>query len=955
MKSWLRSVSIAILLTILSLSLILSLLPTLLKPLLNNYLPGLLSPDEAAPAQFHISTFNWNRLSIDKLELPLPDGSLLALDKLTLNYSPRQLLHGQLKNLDIHSITLSLADQRGKQLAGVAAQGAKQAAKHTLSQKKPIAIPPFIQWLRLPLERISIASIQLQHPTFSAELQASVTPELWRLWGDLQINNAPLPWQLEAQLQSAGQLLVMLSEGSQLLTQLHADIKQDEQGQTHIKLQQQTQLDALIERLLLISDVNVPMNNPLQAAQLEAQVSLPAELHIPQDITLNSTLSISSEETELLNQHGQTIHWQQSKLELTLDKEQSDGWHVHLTGEHRLQAQIPVEGTASMLWQLHQPESKQSLLTGQCNAELSECELNSHLSLHASQSQGFDTQLALTSQASWQIEQGIKASSSLLMDAHQQATSKLPSAQLNTQGTFRFNTSNLGKWSIESKQGLTSKLVLGQITLPEATTEKPATAARRSKKSAKAELTPTHAQLSPIHFSLLSDLHIRQQQDKIQFSSLAIAIQAFQAKLLQKTSTSTHTIADLNVGNSQVNCVPQLQTSSIEAKCQLAVKLEPSNWQQWPIPDLTVSGPLHVSQTSTDTSQQQTLTGDMMVSLAQGAVTLRSRLSHRMQQEKGQISQQGSAQLHLADMPTNWDSLHLSNMTNLTKVQLLSGSLSAQGWLDWQQAPNQNWKIKPDIMLRADNVSMTYDNSVTLENWSSMFALRRPLDFNSQQPGDYLVDAQISGDTLNPGIELSSILARSQVRIPADMSYALINMYELNIDALGGRIYAPNIQFDTRKETNAFNIQVDHLQVAELAKLEPNAEVEATGTLDGSLPIVLTKEGPGVPAGQLLARDPGGVVRYNNETSQALKQSDQTVGLAMQLLENFQYNQLESNIQYQPDGKLNLGLQFQGHNPDFFDGQATHLNVNLDYNLLDLLESLRITQGVIQKVEEKYK
>ena len=41
--------------------------------------------------------------------------------------------------------------------------------------------------------------------------------------------------------------------------------------------------------------------------------------------------------------------------------------------------------------------------------------------------------------------------------------------------------------------------------------------------------------------------------------------------------------------------------------------------------------------------------------------------------------------------------------------------------------------------------------------------------------------------------------------------------------------------------------------------------------------------------------------------------------------------------------------------PDFFDGQKTHLNVNLDYNLLDLLESLRIANDVIEKVEQKYK
>ena len=76
--------------------------------------------------------------------------------------------------------------------------------------------------------------------------------------------------------------------------------------------------------------------------------------------------------------------------------------------------------------------------------------------------------------------------------------------------------------------------------------------------------------------------------------------------------------------------------------------------------------------------------------------------------------------------------------------------------------------------------------------------------------------------------------------------------------------------------------------------------------------------------------------------------------MAMTLLQDFQYNELESAIRYQPDGSLNLGLAFAGHNPDFFDGQSTRLNVNLEYNLLDLLHSLRVTDNLVQELEQKY-
>src|SRR5690554_7445196 len=74
--------------------------------------------------------------------------------------------------------------------------------------------------------------------------------------------------------------------------------------------------------------------------------------------------------------------------------------------------------------------------------------------------------------------------------------------------------------------------------------------------------------------------------------------------------------------------------------------------------------------------------------------------------------------------------------------------------------------------------------------------------------------------------------------------------------------------------------------------------------------------------------------------------------MAMQLLSDFQYNKLQAGVAYQPDGKFNLDLQFQGKNPGFFNGKPTHLNVNLEYNLLDLLESLRIADDIITRSEE---
>jgi hypothetical protein len=153
---------------------------------------------------------------------------------------------------------------------------------------------------------------------------------------------------------------------------------------------------------------------------------------------------------------------------------------------------------------------------------------------------------------------------------------------------------------------------------------------------------------------------------------------------------------------------------------------------------------------------------------------------------------------------------------------------------------------------------------------------------------------------------------------------------------------------------NAFGIEIEGIEVEQIAALEAGSGITATGKLDGILPIILLPEGPQVPAGSLYARAPGGIVQFRGATADSLKKSDPSVGLAMQVLNDFRYDKLQNNVTYQPNGELKLGLQFQGYNPTFFDGQATHFNLNLDYNLLDLLESLRISNDIVQKLENKY-
>src|SRR5690554_7120615 len=87
--------------------------------------------------------------------------------------------------------------------------------------------------------------------------------------------------------------------------------------------------------------------------------------------------------------------------------------------------------------------------------------------------------------------------------------------------------------------------------------------------------------------------------------------------------------------------------------------------------------------------------------------------------------------------------------------------------------------------------------------------------------------------------------------------------------------------------------------MSQVVAIEPSSEIKATGILDGLVPVVITPEGLEIPTGSLFARDPGGNVRYQNATADALAQSDQSMGMAMQLLSDFQYNKLQAGVAYQ--------------------------------------------------------
>ncbi|MCY0964976.1 intermembrane phospholipid transport protein YdbH family protein [Parathalassolituus penaei] len=865
-------------------------LPYWLRPLLNQSLPGAAHWLTGLELQLHIDHLSWQRLDISTARLQLTDGSEAELHNLHLEFPALwQNRQTHPRRLDIEQLTITL-NQQGSQLAvaGVSQAGRKAGERlETAIEQQQPINLPQLQ------DWLALPLDSIRIHTLSVHhpwLDASLASQL-----NVQ------QWRVYGDVQLKGldqpwQLESQLSQSGQLLLQLSEQETlllqlyaniQQDQGNTRIDLRQQLELAALYPRLQQASSSGLPVPTGLPIPG--PQLISTVELQLPAAALLPRDLSIHSN-TRLPLATGTRQPWQQldGELQISLDHNAGAQWDWQILSPTFSLAYQPADG------QRLQVRASQLQVSGQCDDNLRRCEFTQQGEVGLQQSgQSLTVNPAVT--GVWENEQ-------LDISANPTLTASTPFGPLNA------NASTSIHWQSE------------QIRL--------------TINSLQARLQPDKRFRTQTGWSsqpLLMKLQEAANLTLIPHPQLGYRIEAAPWKITTDPLRLTRNKDYIQLGGGSLECQPSMSFP----QCQLDLRVRDSHLDPWPIPAARLFGPLRWQASSNQ------IDADLQLQAANQQLLLRSRLQHNLS------SGDGSAQWHLDRFNLNWQAMGLKDMENLTGVQLLAGQLSGQGWLDW----DKQGELHPDMMLRADDISLIWNNSLSVEGWDFLLALREP---PGSKGAGYVADAQLTASTLNNGLNFSNLLARARLQIPADFSWYLLDLEEINTDVLGGRIHIPAAHYDSREAVNAFNVSINNLQLAEMAALEPSAEVQANGVMDGLLPIVITAAGPSVPDGTLFARAPGGAIRYHNDTSINLSNADPTVGLAMQALKNFQFRELGSTINYQPDGSLHLAMKFEGKNPDFFGGQSTNLNINLDYNLLDLLESLRVADDIISRVEKKY-
>ncbi|RLA48185.1 MAG: hypothetical protein DRQ97_04790 [Gammaproteobacteria bacterium] len=277
-------------------------------------------------------------------------------------------------------------------------------------------------------------------------------------------------------------------------------------------------------------------------------------------------------------------------------------------------------------------------------------------------------------------------------------------------------------------------------------------------------------------------------------------------------------------------------------------------------------------------------------------------------------------------------------------IEVLSGTISFSSELKTQNFDVTTWQQQAKLDIH--NLSGSYNEysfgGVALAaNWSGIER------WQTQQPVEF------SMAKLNVGFDLIDIQARLDMPQATPITQPVVNIEQFSTGMFGGRLYLPEPhQWDFGAETNQFTLRAEKWLLADLVALQQDQDIQALGVLEGELPVTMTTGRIIIEKGYLRALPPGGSIRYvANEASQALAASSPELGLALDLLSDFQYQVLSSEVELDKEGNLLLGLSLSGKNPAQYEGRPINFNINLEQNLDPLLQSLRLSDKLVEKIE----
>jgi hypothetical protein len=148
----------------------------------------------------------------------------------------------------------------------------------------------------------------------------------------------------------------------------------------------------------------------------------------------------------------------------------------------------------------------------------------------------------------------------------------------------------------------------------------------------------------------------------------------------------------------------------------------------------------------------------------------------------------------------------------------------------------------------------------------------------------------------------------------------------------GGRVSTRNVVV---KQPMTIPLTVHRVSINELMSSLTKDRVTATGTVSGSVPVIIAKDGSFSFGKGAMKADSAGTIQMSAEL---IPSDQQQVALVREILENLNYSLLSAEVQSGQGGKMTVKLSLEGNNPKVYNGRAVKLNINLTGDVLDFIQ-----------------
>lgn len=274
---------------------------------------------------------------------------------------------------------------------------------------------------------------------------------------------------------------------------------------------------------------------------------------------------------------------------------------------------------------------------------------------------------------------------------------------------------------------------------------------------------------------------------------------------------------------------------------------------------------------------------------------------------------------------------------NNFKIQSLSGDMSLSGEGKYV---NGIFIAAQDIKL--ENITGMVDTFL-VEGVNGVLELHTTPEISLEDQEIFIGGLNAAGLPLQEGL----------IRFDYEGKTHNLRINTMNWSLAGGYVSAEPFTMDITNMDTEFILIVENMAIPQLLQLAPVEGLEATGTVNGRIPVSL-RNGAVSVSGAKLAADTDGVIRYNPAEMPGFLQSEnEYIAMLREALKNYNYDTLSLSLSGEAGKEQTVILSATGANPDFYDGRPVNLNLNLEGDLDNLVKFNLGTYSIPDRIQKQ--